>query len=263
MTRRRTHPPPTPLPRATTPCPAAACAQDSTSRSSCEPDPASSPELHLLPRLPSANRTPPSGFSGTAVSSGPTSSPEAVHRCSASFRPCNGLPCTALAEAGILEEYFQPGRALSTVQEDNNDSQYDGCESYFDISLYSASLCVVLCVFKCLMKIDVPGSSCITEEFMYCLVSKPVQLCKPHKFKRIHISTNSRGHVLPSRVQTSVYQEVHVLQFRVLVLLSIKYNYWYRNCSIFVRKLPAKEKPFLHPFRAHTTCTVLSPTPWR
>ncbi|XP_044370135.1 uncharacterized protein [Triticum aestivum] len=127
MTRRRTHPPPTPLPRATTPCPAAACAQDSTSRSSCEPDPASSPELHLLPRLPSANRTPPSGFSGTAVSSGPTSSPEAVHRCSASFRPCNGLPCTALAEAGILEEYFQPGRALSTVQEDNNDSQYDGC----------------------------------------------------------------------------------------------------------------------------------------
>ncbi|XP_037430694.1 uncharacterized protein LOC119296399 isoform X2 [Triticum dicoccoides] len=233
MTRRRTHPPPTPLSCATTPCPAAACAQDSTSRSSCEPDPASSPELHLLPRLPSANRTPPSGFSGTAVSSGPTSSPEAVHRCSASFRPCNGLPCTALAEAGILEEYFQPGRALSTVQEDNNDSQYDGC------------------------------SSCITEEFMYCLVSKPVQLCKPHKFERIHISTNSRGHVLPSRVQTSVYQEVHVLQFRVLVLLSIKYNYWYRKCSIFVRKLPAKEKPFLHPFRAHTTCTVLSPTPWR
>ncbi|XP_037430696.1 uncharacterized protein LOC119296399 isoform X4 [Triticum dicoccoides] len=130
MTRRRTHPPPTPLSCATTPCPAAACAQDSTSRSSCEPDPASSPELHLLPRLPSANRTPPSGFSGTAVSSGPTSSPEAVHRCSASFRPCNGLPCTALAEAGILEEYFQPGRALSTVQEDNNDSQYDGFQPH-------------------------------------------------------------------------------------------------------------------------------------
>ncbi|KAM3257678.1 hypothetical protein ACQJBY_049783 [Aegilops geniculata] len=84
MTRRRAHPPPAPPPCATTPCPAAAHAQDSTSRSSCEPDPASPPKLRLLPRLPSANRTPPSGWSGTAVSSGPTSLPEAVHRRSAS-----------------------------------------------------------------------------------------------------------------------------------------------------------------------------------
>ena len=35
------------------------------------------------------------------------------------------------------------------------------------------------------------------------------------KFKRIHIRTNSRGHVLPSRVHSSIYQ--------VQVLLSRKY----------------------------------------
>ncbi|KAM3241895.1 hypothetical protein ACQJBY_054553 [Aegilops geniculata] len=37
---------------------------------------------------------------------------------------------------------------------------------------------------------------------------------RQNKFKRIHISTNSRGHVLPSRVHSSIYQEVHVLLSR-------------------------------------------------